>query len=88
MIGYYIIINLILFFVMGYDKRMAIKGRRRIPEANIFVVGLLGGALGGFLGMMTFHHKTQKVYFFLIFFIAFNLHIALIYLLLGKLLYQ
>ena len=87
MLGYYIIINLVLFLMMGYDKKQAIKGRRRIPEANLFVIALLGGGLGGFLGMMAFHHKTQKVYFFLIFFIACNIHIAVIYLLLGKLLY-
>lgn len=83
---YYLFMNILLFFIMGYDKRQAIKDRRRVPEATLFLLSFLGGGLGGFLGMMTFHHKTKKMYFYLVYFIAVNVHFIILYLLLGKLL--
>jgi len=78
--------NVLLFFIMGYDKRQAIKGRRRVPEVTLFSLSFLGGGLGGFLGMMAFHHKTKKMYFYLVYFISVNVHFVVLYLLLGKLL--
>ena len=60
---YYLIINLTGFAIMGIDKRKAIKGAYRIPEATLFCVALLGGALGTKLGMNLFRHKTKHWYF-------------------------
>ncbi len=60
---YCLIINLIGLIIMGVDKRKAIKGAYRIPEANLFCVALLGGALGTTLGMYFFRHKTKHWYF-------------------------
>ena len=60
---YYLIINLIGFAIMGIDKRKAIKGAYRIPEATLFCVALLGGSLGPTLGMNLFRHKTKHWYF-------------------------
>ena len=60
---YYLIINLIGFAIMGIDKRKAIKGAYRIPEATLFCVALLGGSLGTTLGMNLFRHKTKHWYF-------------------------
>ena len=60
---YYLIINLIGLAIMGIDKRKAIKGAYRIPEATLFCVALLGGALGTKLGMNLFRHKTKHWYF-------------------------
>lgn len=60
---YYLIINLTGFAIMGIDKRKAIKGAYRIPEATLFCVALLGGALGTTLGMNLFRHKTKHWYF-------------------------
>lgn len=71
---------------MWIDKTRAKKSEWRIPEAHLFIIALLGGALGGFLGMLTFRHKTNKFYFYIIFFLACNLHLVLAYVLLGKLL--
>ena len=48
---------------MGADKRKAKKGAWRVPEANLFIFALLGGALGATLGMHVFHHKTKHWYF-------------------------
>lgn len=57
------IINILTFAVFGIDKRKAVKGRFRISELTLFVLSLLGGSLGGFIAMHTFHHKTKKWYF-------------------------
>ena len=62
-IAYVIIINLIGFFLMGIDKRKAIKRALRIPEATLFLIAILGGSIGSILGMYTFHHKTRHWYF-------------------------
>ena len=61
--AYYLVINFIGFAIMGIDKRKAIKGAYRIPEATLFCVALLGGALGTKLGMNLFRHKTKHWYF-------------------------
>lgn len=52
-------VSFVLFLTMGADKRRAIQGRRRVPEARLFLLALLGGAAGGWLGMYTFRHKTK-----------------------------
>lgn len=63
LVGYVIIMNLIGFFLMGIDKRKAIKRAFRIPESTLFIVALIGGSLGSLLGMYVFHHKTRHWYF-------------------------
>lgn len=63
LIGYVIIMNLIGFFLMGIDKRKAIKRAFRIPESTLFIVALIGGSLGSLLGMYVFRHKTRHWYF-------------------------
>jgi len=60
---YWIMVNLIGFIIMGVDKRKAIRNAYRIPEATLFCVALLGGALGTTLGMRIFRHKTKHWYF-------------------------
>ena len=64
---YYIILlalmSLVLFITMGSDKRQARQAGRRVPEARLFLLALLGGAVGGTLGMYAFRHKTRHWYF-------------------------
>ncbi len=60
---YFIIINIIGFFIMYIDKQKAKKGRWRIPEKTLFIVTALGGGIGTIAGMYTFRHKTQKIAF-------------------------
>lgn len=62
-IAYIIIVNIVGFVLMGVDKKRAIRGAWRIPEATLFGVALLGGALGCTLGMRYFRHKTKHWYF-------------------------
>ena len=57
---YLCIVNLIAFFIFGIDKLKAKRGSYRISEKTLITICAVGGALGGLLGMMIFHHKTQK----------------------------
>ena len=52
-------VDLFAFFLMGADKRLAVRRRRRIPEKALFAAALLGGAAGSLLGMLVFRHKTR-----------------------------
>ena len=45
------------------DKRRAERGGWRIPEKELFFFGLIGGAIGGFVAMLEFNHKTAKLQF-------------------------
>ena len=62
-VSYFIIVNLLGFAHMGIDKRKAIKGAFRIPEATLFMVAIIGGSIGSILGMYTFRHKTRHLKF-------------------------
>ncbi len=60
---YFVIINVIGFFIMWLDKRKARKASWRIPEKTLFIITALGGGIGTIAGMYTFRHKTQKLNF-------------------------
>lgn len=60
---YVLVINLVLFAVMGIDKYKARKGLWRIPEKTLFGLAIAGGSLGGILGMQVFRHKTKHLSF-------------------------
>ena len=55
--------NLRAFALMGYDKRQAKKGKRRVPERRLLLAAACFGGLGGVLGMSAFRHKTKHWYF-------------------------
>ncbi len=58
-LAYLVIINACLFFMMAADKHKAKKGKRRIPEARLFLLAVLGGSIGGIAGIYVFRHKTK-----------------------------
>lgn len=62
-IGYLILMNLAGFFVMGADKRRAIRHERRISERTLFLCSIFGGSVGTWAGMYVFRHKTRRWYF-------------------------
>ncbi|NCB50519.1 MAG: DUF1294 domain-containing protein [Clostridia bacterium] len=62
-LSYLAVVNLDGFLLMGADKSRAKKNRRRIPEATMFLVAVLGGSLGVLLGMYAFRHKTLHTKF-------------------------
>lgn len=60
---YLILINLIGFFIMYYDKKRAIKKQWRISEATLITIAIIGGSIGEYLGMQNFRHKTKHLKF-------------------------
>ncbi|WP_027415478.1 DUF1294 domain-containing protein [Aneurinibacillus terranovensis] len=62
-LGYFILVNLLLFTMMGFDKRKAVTGKYRIPERRLFMMAFIGGAIGGWMGMQLFRHKTKHMKF-------------------------
>ena len=60
---YFFGVNLLLFILMGIDKRAAKRKKWRIPERRLLTLGIIGGGIGGILGMLVFHHKTHRIYF-------------------------
>lgn len=61
--GYFLILNLIAFLLMGVDKNRARRQAWRIPEKTLFLSAILGGSLGAVVGMHYFRHKTRHWYF-------------------------
>ena len=61
--AYFATINLLAFALMGIDKRKAIKGAFRIPEATLFIIAIIGGSIGSIAGMYPFRHKTRHFKF-------------------------
>ena len=76
LIWYYSIINVVLFLVYGVDKLCAKKNWWRVPEHTLLLLGLIGGAVGGLVGMLVWHHKTRKVKFWLVNILAIPLHVC------------
>lgn len=59
-LGILIAINIIAFVLFGIDKERALRERRRLPEAYLLWLALLGGAAGAIAGQQIFRHKTRK----------------------------
>lgn len=63
-IYYVIIINVIAYVVMWYDKYQAVKKRQRISENKLLLLALLLGSIGIFAGMKApIYHKAAKPIF-------------------------
>ena len=56
---YLIVINVVTFLVYGIDKWKAQQSKWRIPEATLLLLAIIGGSVGAWLGMKTWHHKTM-----------------------------
>jgi len=55
--------NTVAVFLYGYDKRRAIVGGARVPEAALHLAALLGGSPGAAVAQGLFRHKTRKLRF-------------------------
>ena len=58
-LGYLTAVNLISAVVCCYDKRQAIKGKRRISEKTLLNLSALGGGIAMYITMILIHHKTK-----------------------------
>lgn len=56
---YLIVINVVTFLVYGIDKWKAKQSKWRISEATLLLLAIIGGSVGAWLGMKTWHHKTM-----------------------------
>lgn len=72
-------INIVAFAMYGIDKYRARKQQHRIPEATLLGIALAGGALGAWIAMYVFRHKTRHVKFVLLVPLFLAAHIYLIY---------
>ncbi|MCH1627308.1 DUF1294 domain-containing protein [Ferdinandcohnia quinoae] len=55
----YVVLNIYGLSIMYVDKQRARKHQWRISEMQIWLVSILGGALGATVGMKLFRHKTK-----------------------------
>lgn len=56
----YLALSACVFLLYYQDKQRARNHGRRIPEAKLHLLNLLGGWTGGYCGSLAFRHKTSK----------------------------
>lgn len=76
---YMLIMSIIGFVTMGLDKKRAINRGWRIPERTLVLIAFFGGALGSFIGMRLFRHKTRHKKFIILVPLALLLNIILLF---------
>ena len=74
---YMLIMTMVGFVIMGIDKRKAIKKGWRISECTLLLIAFTGGALGSFIGMHIFRHKTKHMKFIILIPLALLLNIMI-----------
>ncbi len=57
------VLNIISFLITGYDKLMAKKGGERVETRRFGIMAIFGGALGIWIAMYAFRHKTKTKIF-------------------------
>lgn len=62
---WFVIISLVTAAVTAADKEFAKKKMRRIPEATLFSLAVLGGATAEYITMKLIRHKTRHKSFML-----------------------
>ncbi len=74
---FFVTINIVTFCMFGSDKGKARRNGQRISEKKLIRMCFFGGAIGGFMGMLGFRHKTKKAKFFIIVPLLFIIQIVL-----------
>ena len=70
--------SVLAFATYGLDKRAAIKGLRRVPEARLHLLELFGGWPGALAAQQVFRHKRRKLRFLVVTWAIVALHLALL----------
>jgi uncharacterized membrane protein YsdA (DUF1294 family) len=55
-----VVLNLFTMLRFWQDKQRAVAGERRIPEAHLLSLALIGGSPGALAARRMFRHKTRK----------------------------
>ncbi len=76
-IFYYLIINIISFFIYRTDKKKAEQGAFRISENTLLLYAFLGGGIGALGAMFVFKHKIRKPLFVTVVPLFIILHLVL-----------
>lgn len=75
---YLLIINVLGYAIMLYDKIMARRRMPRVPEKNLLFIAAGGGSVGCLLAMYTIRHKTRHKKFVIGVPVMLVVHIALV----------
>jgi len=59
-IGYAVAVNLLAYAAMVFDKTRAGNNSRRISEATLLKLAMVGGSIGTVVAQRTIRHKTRK----------------------------
>ncbi len=63
LVVFYLLMNIIGLLIMKADKSRAIKRQYRISEKTLWLIALVGGAVGATAGMRIYRHKTKHFLF-------------------------
>jgi uncharacterized membrane protein YsdA (DUF1294 family) len=55
-----LVINVITILAFWFDKMRAVAGTRRIREADLLGLAIIGGSPGALIARSLFRHKTRK----------------------------
>ncbi len=81
---YLIVVNLVTYALFWYDKKASIhRKKQRIREKSLFLISLLGGALGGYMAMIIHRHKTRHLSFRVLIPLFFMIHFVIVFYLLN-----
>ena len=72
----YAAVSAVTFVALALDKRAAVRGRRRTPEATLHLLELLGGFPGSFLAQQLLRHKRSKPSYQFVFWLIVAAHLA------------
>ena len=59
MVSVILVMSVVSFMVMGYDKFQAVTGGRRIKNIHNYLITISFGSLGTILAMVIFKHKIR-----------------------------
>lgn len=78
------IVSLLELILFSYDKVASGSGRFRIPVYVMMIPVGIGGALGAFVSMLLYRHKTQKMFFKIPVYFCLVIQVALLFIILFK----
>ena len=73
-VAYLIIMSIASFILFCNDKKKAQTGKMRTKEKTLLSSVVFGGAVGGYIGRIVAHHKTDKKYFSFTIYLSILLH--------------
>lgn len=80
----FLILNIFGFILVALDKYKAKNKLWRIPERSFFILSILGGSIGVYIGLFLFNHKTRNWYFMTVIPLIILIQLIFLYYLLNK----